>query len=193
MLCNLDKYDILLASKSPRRHELLGMLDIPFKIAPPVDVDEVYPHDLALDKVPLYLSTLKAQAYSKLIKTNELIITADTVVINNGRILGKPRDTGHAMEMLRAMAGHPHTVVTGVCLTTKDKQVSFDASTTVKFAPLTDEEIAYYILKYKPMDKAGAYGIQEWIGAAAVEGIDGSFYNVMGLPVHRLYLKLREF
>lgn len=193
MLSNLNKYEILLASKSPRRHELLGMLDIPFKVAPPVEVEEVYPGDLPLDKVPLYLSTLKAQAYSKLIKTNELIITADTVVINNGRILGKPHDTDNAMEMLRAMAGHSHTVVTGVCLTSKEKQVSFDAKTIVRFAPLSNEEIDYYTRRYKPMDKAGAYGIQEWIGAAAVEGIDGSFYNVMGLPVHRLYLKLREF
>lgn len=190
---NLDRYKILLASKSPRRHELLAMLDIPFEIAPSVEVEEVYPAEIPLNKVPLYLSALKAQAYSSFIKSNELIITADTVVINNGKILGKPSDIDMAEHMLREMSGHPHTVVTGVCLTSKDKQVSFDVSTQVKFAPLTEEEITYYVRKYKPFDKAGAYGIQEWIGAAAVEAIEGSFYNVMGLPVHQLYLKLRDF
>lgn len=193
MLENLDKYKLLLASKSPRRRELFKMLDVPFEIAPTVEVEESYPEDLPLREVPLYLSRLKAAAYSKLINSNELIITADTVVLNEGCILGKPRSVEQAAEMLALMSGHPHTVVTGVSLTAKEKQVSFDVTTDVIFANLTPEEIQYYVNKYKPLDKAGAYGIQEWIGAVAVEGIRGSFYNVMGLPVHQLYKHLSEF
>lgn len=192
MLDNLKKYNILLASKSPRRRELLRMLDIPFTIAETVDVDETYPEDLPAEKVPLYLSKLKARAYSSLIHDNEMVITADTIVINNGKILGKPRSIAEAKEMLRQMSGHPHTVISGVSITTRDKQVSFDTHTEVIFAPLTDEDIDYYVERYKPLDKAGAYGIQEWIGAVAVSGITGSFYNVMGLPVHQLYCKLRQ-
>lgn len=193
MLENLKRYKILLASKSPRRQELLKMLDIPFEIAASVDVDESYPAGLPAEQVPLYLSKVKARAYSSLIKSDELIITADTIVINQGEILGKPHSEREAMEMLRRMAGHAHTVVTGVSLTSADRQVSFDTRTSVLFAGLTDSEIEYYIHKYKPLDKAGAYGIQEWIGAVAVAGIDGSFYNVMGLPVHQLYRRLQEF
>ncbi len=193
MLENINQYKLLLASKSPRRRELFKMLDVPFEIASTVEVEESYPDDLPLREVPLYLSQLKAAAYSKLINSNELIITADTVVLNEGRILGKPRSVEQAAEMLAIMSGHPHTVVTGVSLTSKEKQVSFDVTTDVIFAKLTPEEIDYYISKYKPLDKAGAYGIQEWIGAVAVEGIRGSFYNVMGLPVHQLYRHLSEF
>lgn len=193
MLDNISRYKVLLASKSPRRRELLKMLDIPFEIAETVEVDEDYPADMPPREVPLYLSVLKAKAYSELIHDNELIITADTIVINNGDILGKPRDTTQAAAMLHAMAGHTHTVVTGVSLTSAAKQVSFDVSTEVMFAPLTDKEIEYYVNNYKPLDKAGAYGIQEWIGAVAVSGIEGSFYNVMGLPIHQLYRKLSRF
>lgn len=193
MLDNISKYNVLLASKSPRRHELLKMLDIPFKVAPTVEVDETYPSDLPAKEVPLYLSALKARAYASLIHDNELVITADTVVINNGIILGKPHSDGEAAEMLRGMSGHSHIVVTGVSLTTATDRVSFDVTTEVDFAELTDEEIAYYVSKYKPFDKAGAYGIQEWIGAAAVSGIRGSFYNVMGLPIHQLYKVLKDF
>ncbi|MCM1319174.1 MAG: Maf family nucleotide pyrophosphatase [Muribaculaceae bacterium] len=192
MLENLNRYSILLASKSPRRRELLKMLDIPFTIAQTVEVDETYPADLSPEQVPLYLSRLKAEAYSSLIKSNELIITADTIVINNGKILGKPKSEEQAKCMLREMSGHEHTVISGVSITTADKQVSFDTHTEVLFAPLTDEDINYYVEHYHPMDKAGAYGIQEWIGAVAVCGIQGSFYNVMGLPIHQLYCKLRE-
>lgn len=169
------------------------MLDVPFEIAPTVEVEESYPDDLPLRDVPLYLSRLKAAAYSELIHSNELIITADTVVLNEGSILGKPHSVEQAAEMLALMSGHAHTVVTGVSLTSKEKQVSFDVTTDVIFAKLTPEEIDYYVNKYKPLDKAGAYGIQEWIGAVAVEGIRGSFYNVMGLPVHQLYRHLSDF
>lgn len=193
MLDNISRYKVLLASKSPRRRELLKMLDIPFEIAEAVEIDETYPAEMPPREVPLYLSALKAKAYSELIHDNELIITADTIVINNGDILGKPRDTAQAAAMLHAMAGHTHTVVTGVSLTSAAKQVSFDVSTEVMFSPLTAEEIEYYVNNYKPLDKAGAYGIQEWIGAVAVSGIEGSFYNVMGLPIHQLYRKLSCF
>lgn len=193
MLENTSGYRVLLASKSPRRRELLKMLDIPFDIAPSVDVDETYPADMEAKEVPLFLSTLKARAYASLIKSNELIITADTVVINNGEVLGKPHSVKEAAAMLRRMAGHSHTVVTGVCLTSSERQVSFEVTTEVCFAELTDEEIDYYVHKYKPLDKAGAYGIQEWIGAVAVAGIEGSFYNVMGLPIHQLYRQLCAF
>ena len=191
MLDNLKKYRILLASKSPRRHELLKMLDIPFEIAQTVEVDETYPADLPAEKVPEYLSRLKAAAYASLIKDNELIITADTIVINRGEVLGKPADEADAVEMLLSMAGHPHTVITGVSLTTRARQDTFEVRTEVYFAPLSREDVEYYVHRYHPLDKAGAYGIQEWIGAVAVEGIEGSFYNVMGLPVHQLYKHLQ--
>lgn len=193
MFENLNKYRILLASKSPRRRELMRMLDIPFEIADMIEVEESYPSDLPAREVPSYLAALKAAAYATVIKPGDLVVTADTVVINDGKVLGKPSDRREAAAMLRAMSGHKHTVVTGVSLTAADRQVSFDASTDVMFASLTDEEINYYVAEYSPMDKAGAYGIQEWIGAAAVIGIEGSFYNVMGLPVHQLYRHLRAF
>lgn len=193
MFESLNKYRILLASKSPRRRELMRMLDIPFEIADMIEVEESYPSDLPAREVPSYLAALKAAAYATVIKPGDLVVTADTVVINDGKVLGKPSDRREAAAMLRAMSGHKHTVVTGVSLTAADRQVSFDASTDVMFASLTDEEINYYVAEYSPMDKAGAYGIQEWIGAAAVIGIEGSFYNVMGLPVHQLYRHLRAF
>lgn len=193
MLDNLKKYKILLASKSPRRHELLKMLDVDFDIAPTVEVDEVFPSELSPRQVPIFLAQLKANAYKNLIKDNELIITADTVVINAGNVLGKPENEQEAVNMLLSMSGHTHTVVTGVSLTSAEKQVSFDVSTEVIFANISSEDAKYYVSKYKPLDKAGAYGIQEWIGAIAVQGIEGSFYNVMGLPVHQLYLQLKTF
>lgn len=193
MLDNLNKYHILLASKSPRRRDLLKMLEIPFDIAESIEVEETYPNDLEPVNVPVYLATLKAEAYRALAGEHDLVITADTVVINRDRILGKPENLQDAKNMLKIMSGHTHTVVTGVCLTTADKQISFDVRTEVEFASLTIEDIDYYIDNFKPLDKAGAYGIQEWIGAVAVRGIKGSFYNVMGLPVHQLYIKLKDF
>lgn len=193
MLDNLNKYRILLASKSPRRRELLSMLDIPFEIPADIEVEERYPDDLDIFKVPLYLSRLKAEGYKDILMPQDLMITADTVVIHQGKIIGKPANEDEAASTLRALSGDAHTVVTGVSITTLDRQVSFDTHTQVRFAELSDSEIAYYVEKYKPLDKAGAYGIQEWIGAVAVEGIEGSFYNVMGLPIHQLYLQLRDF
>ena len=187
------KHKILLASKSPRRREILSLLKIPFTVVTIDGIDESYPEDLNPEQVSEYISSKKAEAFLKKIQNDELIITADTVVICDGKILGKPKGEKNAMEMLRFLSGKTHKVTTGVTVATKDKFVSFSSETMVTFANLSDEEIKYYIDTYHPYDKAGAYGIQEWIGAVAVAKIDGSFYNVMGLPVHRLYQVLKQF
>ena len=192
-LYNLKKYKILLASASPRRRELLGQLNIQFEIAPTIDVDESYPDTMPAIDVAPHLSQLKANAYKSLITSNELIITADTVVINDNKVLGKPSSPTEAKEMLQSLSGHCHNVVTGVTITTAMKQVTFAANTDVEFATLDDNEIAWYVDSYNPLDKAGAYGIQEWIGCMGVRNINGSFYNVMGLPLHRLYSELKKF
>lgn len=193
MFENLKKYDILLASKSPRRRELLTQLRLPFKVVTIGGIDESYPESLPAEEVPLYLANLKADAYLKMLRDNELIITADTLVILGNRIMGKPADSLEAIGMLTALSGKTHHVVSGVSLTTRDRRTSFTVKTDVTFAPLTPEEIEYYVDNFLPFDKAGAYGIQEWIGCVAVEKIDGSFYNVMGLPVHQLYKELERF
>lgn len=195
MLTNLDKYKVLLASKSPRRRELLQQLRIPFNVVTVTvgGIDESYPDTVPLLDVPQYISEKKADAYFKILKDNELIITADTLVICDGRILGKPNDAKEAKEMLRFLAEKTHQVATGVSITTLDRRTSFTTVTDVIFGELTNEEINYYVDNFQPFDKAGAYGIQEWIGAVAVSGMRGSFYNVMGLPVHRLYQELKLF
>lgn len=187
--------EILLASNSPRRRELLGMLVPDFSLAVAKDVDESYPATLKPEKVPEYLSRLKAEAYADDLEAGQLLITADTVVILDGTILGKPKDRDDAMAMLRSLSGREHTVVTGVTLTSHEgkKSDTFAVSTKVRFAAIAEEEISEYVGRYTPYDKAGSYGIQEWIGAAAIEGIDGSFYNVMGLPLHALYIHLKDF
>ena len=193
MLENLKKYNILLASKSPRRRELLREIRVPFHTISIGKIAEDYPADMEAARVPEYLSQLKAEAYSSTIKDDEMIITADTVVILDGKIYGKPADSEEAVRMLRELSGKTHQVVTGVTVATRDKRVSFACSTDVEFAEIADEDIRYYVDNYRPLDKAGAYGIQEWIGCVAVRGIRGSFYNVMGLPIHRLYEVLRRF
>lgn len=186
-------YRLGLASGSPRRRELLAMLDIPFHIVEPLEIDENYPVDLEAREVPLYLSRLKAEAYRSVMTDDDLYITADTVVIVDGEVLGKPRDEAEAIAMLRLLSGRSHEVVTGVTIFTRLKTVSFRALTTVEFAAVPDDEIEEYVKHYRPLDKAGAYGIQEWIGAVGIRRIDGSFYNVMGLPVHRLWEALKQF
>lgn len=192
MLNSLKKYKIILASKSPRRKELLEMLDIPFQIKVKEGIDESYPKDMPAIEVAEFLSRLKGKAYAADIKDDELVITADTIVILDNKIFGKPRDEKDAIEMLMQLQGRTHTVASGVCIASKEKIVSFTTCTQVSFAPLSRDEATWYVEKYHPLDKAGAYGIQEWIGCAAVERIDGSFYNVMGLPVHQLYNVLKE-
>jgi len=190
---NLDARDVVLASGSPRRRELLGLLDIEFRVDTSHPVDETVPDGLPAHEVPVYLSRLKADAYPLDETDNRLVITADTVVVLDGKVLGKPADEIEAAEMLRALSGNVQTVVTGVTVRTSGRSETFSAVSKVEFANLSDDEIHYYIERYRPLDKAGAYGIQEWIGAAAIKGIEGSFYNVMGLPVHRLYELLKTF
>ena len=192
MLDNISKYKVILASKSPRRQELLGMLDIPFEVHTKDGIDETYPAEMPAMQVAEYLSALKGKAYAEEIKGNELVITADTIVILDGRIYGKPHSEQEAVDMLMRLQGRTHTVATGVTVTTKEKSVSFSTYTGVCFAEITEDEARWYVERYRPFDKAGAYGIQEWIGCAAVAGIEGSYYNVMGLPVHQLYKTLKS-
>lgn len=193
MLENFGKYKIFLASKSPRRRELLQQLRIPFSIITIGGIDESFPDTIPLIDVPQYVSELKADAYQSRMREGELIITADTMVICENKILGKPANSSEAREMLRLLSGKTHQVATGVTVSTIDKRTSFTAVTEVTFASLSAEEIDYYVSNYNPLDKAGAYGIQEWIGGVAVSSINGSFYNVMGLPLHRLYQELKLF
>ena len=192
-LNNLTAYRVVLGSGSPRRRELLGLLDIDFTVDTSHPVDEIVPDGMSPEMVPEYLSQLKADAFTLLPGDDRLVITADTVVILDGEVLGKPHGEEDAMGMLRKLSGNIQTVVTGVTVRTAERSMSLSATSTVEFARLTDEERGYYINRYRPFDKAGAYGIQEWIGAAAIQGISGSFYNVMGLPVHRLYEALKLF
>lgn len=188
-----DRYQIILASNSPRRKELLGGLDIPFKVRVLEGIDESYPQDLPTKDIAGYISQKKAAAYRQSIAADELIITADTIVILGEKVMGKPKDAGEAVEMLHELSGKTHQVITGVCLTTREKQVCFSVETDVTFKTLSDSEITYYIDHYHPFDKAGAYGIQEWIGHVGVTGMNGSYFNVMGLPVQRIYEALKDF
>lgn len=192
MLENLKKYKVVLASKSPRRKELLGMLDIPFEIKVKDGIDESYPSEMPAEEVAEYLSRIKGKAYAESLDQDTLVITADTIVILEGKIYGKPASEEDATEMLMTLQGKTHTVATGVTITTQDRMKTFSVFTKVKFAAISREEAEWYVKRYRPLDKAGAYGIQEWIGCAAVESIEGSFYNVMGLPVHQLYKALKE-
>ncbi len=191
----IEKQDIriLLASKSPRRRELLTGAGIPFTLAVDFDVEERYPAGTAPEDVAEFLSRLKSEGYPHALGEREVLITADTVVIAAGRILGKPADEAEAREMLSLLSGRRHTVVTGVTLRGRRSSVSFSASSDVLFAALSPETIEYYVRQFRPLDKAGSYGIQEWIGYVGIERIEGSFYNVMGLPVQRLYRVLDEF
>lgn len=190
---NLDKYNIILASNSPRRKELLSGLDLQFTVNVMADIDESYPDTLAPSVVPVYLAEKKAAAYTHALKENDLLITADTVVCTETEILGKPACKDEAVEMLRKLSGKEHQVVTGVAVVSMGKTESFASITSVLFDVLTDEEIDYYVEKYRPYDKAGSYGIQEWIGYIGVQSINGSYFNVMGLPVQKLYTVLKGY
>jgi septum formation protein len=192
ILKNLENYRIVLASKSPRRQALLADLDIDF-VTEIHEVDEVFPEGLPMNEIPQYLARLKAEPFVGIMKENDLVITSDTIVYVEDEVLGKPDDYNDAVEMLQKLSGRRHEVVTGVCLTSKKKQVSFAAVTDVFFKELSQEEIDYYITHYKPYDKAGAYGIQEWIGYIGIERIEGSYFNVMGLPVQHLYEELSKW
>ena len=188
----LQNYRLILASASPRRRELLAACDLDFVLADKFECEERYPADLAADKVAEYLSQLKSNAYPHALGEKDILLTADTVVILGDKILGKPHSEEEAVEMISSLSGATHKVVTGVTLRTAKQTISFSAESLVSFRTLEAEEIRYYVEKYRPLDKAGAYGIQEWIGYIGIEGIEGSFYNVMGLPVQRLYATLKE-
>ena len=183
---------IILASNSPRRRELLAGLDLDFEVRVLPDIDESYPKDLPVAEVAGYISCEKADPYRALIGEDDLVITADTVVIVGNEVLGKPKDADEARRMLQLISGRTHHVITGVCLLTTDKEHSFSVTTDVTFKQLSDDEITYYIEHYKPFDKAGAYGIQEWIGYIGVTSINGSYFNVMGLPVQRLWEEIKK-
>lgn len=191
MLDNLKKYKVILASNSPRRKELLAGLGVDYEVRTLPDVDESYPETLKGADIPLYIAKEKADAYLSMMQPGELMITADTIVWLDGKVLGKPTGREDALRMLREMSGRTHEVFTGVCITTTEWQRSFTAQTEVRFANLSEEEINFYVEQFKPMDKAGAYGVQEWIGFIGVENISGSYYNIMGLPVQRLYKELK--
>lgn len=192
MLKNLDKYKVILASNSPRRKELLSGLGIRYEVKTLPGIEESYPDTLKGEEIPIYIACEKAEAYRNAMQPDELIITADTIVWLDGVVMGKPKDEEEARAMLHSLSGKTHQVITGVCLTGTEFQKSFTTVTDVTFADLTDEEINYYIERYRPMDKAGSYGIQEWIGFVGVEKIKGSYFNVMGLPVQRLYKELKK-
>ena len=188
----LKNYRLILASASPRRRELLADCDLDFVLAEKFECEECYPADLEAEKVAEYLSQLKSNAYPHALGEGDILLTADTVVILGDKILGKPHSAEEAVEMILTLSGATHKVVTGVTLRTPERTVSFSAESLVSFRALDAEEVSYYVEKYRPMDKAGAYGIQEWIGYIGIEGIEGSFYNVMGLPTQRLYQALKE-
>jgi len=185
-------YNFILASKSPRRQQLLESLGLTFSVRLK-EVEEVYPEDLSKEQVPVYLAELKARPFIGELTENEVVITADTVVCLENKILGKPKDYNEAFSMLANLSGKEHQVITGVCLTSKHKSTSFYSLTNVMFKELTSQEIEYYISEFKPYDKAGAYGIQEWIGTIGITHIEGSFYNVMGLPIQKLYEEIQKF
>ena len=188
---SIKNYKLILASASPRRQQLMKDAGFTFEVRLR-DVEEKYPKGIDLKKVPEYLSKVKAEAFREELKADEVLITADTVVCIHDRILGKPADRKEAISMLRELSGNRHLVVTGVSVTTRTEQLSFSSRTDVFFKHLSNEEIIFYVDTYKPFDKAGAYGIQEWIGYIGIERIEGSFYNVMGLPIQKLYETLRK-
>lgn len=193
MLENLNKYKVVLASNSPRRKELLQRLGIPFKVRTLFGIDESYPDSLRGEDIVKYISRNKAKAYRNSMDQNELLITADTIVYLSGEVLGKPKGAEQAKAMLRKLSGKVHQVITGVTIVTAERTENFAVTSHVTFSELTDEEINFYVDNYLPFDKAGAYGIQEWIGLVAVEELKGSYFNVVGLPIQRLYQKLKDF
>lgn len=192
LLDNLKDYKIILASKSPRRYSLLKELGLKFEVMIH-EIEEIFPDSLPFEEIPAYLARLKAQQFKNEIDNQTIIITADTIVYIDNEILGKPTDYDEAFQMLQKLSDRWHQVATGVCIYSKNKKVTFTSVTKVLFKSLTDQEIDYYITNFKPFDKAGAYGIQEWIGLIAAERIEGSYFNVMGLPIQRIYEELCNF
>lgn len=192
MLAHLSNYHIILASQSPRRSELLSGLNIPFDVQV-IDIDEKYPSQLVGVDIPMYLAEKKADAFLNRMADNTLLITADTIVWHEGKVYGKPTDKADATRMLRTLSGKTHQVITGVCISSLKRRKTFHVISEVRFARLTSDEIEYYLTNFQPYDKAGAYGVQEWIGYIGVEHIEGSYFNVMGLPIQRLYAELKRW
>ena len=192
LLQNIEKYKIILASQSPRRIELLGGLNIKFEVMV-LDVNEDFPAQMVGVDIPMYLAEKKANAYKHIMDEHTMIITADTIVWHEGKVLGKPVDETDARRMLRALSGKTHQVITGVCISTLQRRKVFHVISDVRCARLAEVEIEYYLQNFKPYDKAGSYGVQEWIGFVGVEHINGSYFNVMGLPVQRLYNELKRW
>jgi len=188
----LKRYRVILASRSPRRQQILRELGLTFDVVIR-DFNETCPENLTGESIPLFIAREKAMSFKNEIADNEIVITADTIVWCNNKILGKPVDKDDARRMIMELSGNTHKVITGVTLLSSLKEMTFSDTTRVTFETLTEEEITYYIDKFKPYDKAGAYGIQEWIGVAACSRIEGSYFNVVGLPVHRLYMELQKF
>lgn len=191
-LTDLQQKKIILASKSPRRSQLLRESGFNFEIKT-VDVEEIYPDDLPVREVAAFLAELKATAAKNLLQNGEILLTADTIVLQDEMIFGKPRDREDAFNILKRLSGNMHEVITGVCLVSKEKSHTFSTVSRVYFEPMTDEEIVYYIDKFQPYDKAGAYAIQEWIGHCKISRIEGTYSNIMGLPMESVYKALREF
>jgi septum formation protein len=189
----LKGYRIILASQSPRRQVLLKELGLDFEVITNNEIDESWPQELTREQIPVYLAELKADHIMPEVPGDTLLITADTIVWLNGHVIGKPVDKADAVRILKELSGAVHEVITGVCLRSGDKKRTFIDSSLVYFTRLTEDEISYYVENYRPFDKAGAYGIQEWIGYIGLEKIEGSYYNVMGLPVQRLYTELKSF
>jgi len=188
----LKNYKLLLGSKSPRRQQFFEDLGIKFTSVS-IDIEEEYPKYLHGNEITSYLAKLKADAYENELENNEFLITADTIVRASGKVLGKPKDVDDAKNMLTFLSERQHEVITSICIKTKGTSKVISDTTIVHFKKLTEEEIDFYIENYKPFDKAGAYGIQEWLGYIAVEKIEGSFYTVMGFPVHKFYKEMMEF
>lgn len=193
ILNKINSYRIILGSQSPRRQFLLSELGIRFEVKVNLDQEENYPDDLRGEEIPVFLSKLKSEQLAGYIDDNTILITADTIVWLDDKVLGKPKDVDDALSILKSLSGSKHTVYTGVCIKSINKEKVFSAETDVYFRELSDEEILFYIEKYKPYDKAGAYGAQEWIGYIGIEHIEGSYFNVMGLPVQKLYSELIAF
>jgi septum formation protein len=189
----ITDYKIILASNSPRRKELLAGIDVDYELKMLPDIDESFPETMQVDEVAEYLAKKKATAYLPELNDDELLITADTIVLLDEMVIGKPADEDDAIRMLKLLSGRTHRVITGVCMTSKKREVSFSDTAYVTFGSLSDEEIRYYVSKYKPYDKAGSYGVQEWIGYVTVERIEGSYFNVMGFPIFKVYKELKQF
>jgi septum formation protein len=193
LLHKLKDYHVILASGSPRRKDLLKGMNIPYTVVLADNVEEVYPPELPKEEIPEFLARLKSHAFPRPPADHELIITADTIVLCNGQVLGKPADAEEATQMLKMLSGNRHEVLTGVCLRTHNREKCFTARSVVTFRALSTDEIAYYVDTFRPFDKAGAYGVQEWIGYIGIAHIEGSYFNVMGLPTQQLYVELEAF